>query len=205
MKKLLLITAILFYGITSAQEKGTWVFGGDLNFYTANNESFNPRGTSINNINKANGFAIAVRTGYVFTENNLEFGLGLRYNTSKSNDSYNDSEFKNNTHTISPYIRKYFPVNENFSFFLQGEVAFSSVNSESNNSLTENEGNSIFTGIRPGFVYFVTKNIALNSTIGALGYSYFTNERDGMKTSESNNFTFSLASSNIMFGIAYYL
>ncbi|MGK0325968.1 MAG: hypothetical protein ACJA1D_001313, partial [Polaribacter sp.] len=101
--------------------------------------------------------------------------------------------------------RKYFPVNENFSFFLQGEVAFSSVNSESNNSLTENEGNSIFTGIRPGFVYFVTKNVALNSTIGALGYSYFTNERDGMKTLESNNFTFSLASSNIMFGIAYYL
>jgi hypothetical protein len=202
MKKLLLITAILFYGITNAQEKGTWVFGGDLNFRTANYESFNPGGTSIN---KANGFAIAVRTGYVFTKNNLEFGLGLRYNTSKSNDSYNDSEFKNNTSTISPYVRKYFPVNENFSFFLQGEVAFSSVNSESNNSSTENEGNSIFTGIRPGFVYFVTKNIALNSTIGALGYSYFRNERDGMKTFEDNNFTFSLASSNIMFGIAYYL
>jgi hypothetical protein len=202
MKKLLLITAILFYGITNAQEKGTWVFGGDLNFRTANNESFNPGGTSIY---KANGFAIAVRTGYVFTKNNLEFGLGLTYNTSKINDSYNNSEFKNNTYTISPYVKKYFPVNKYFSFFLQGEVAFSSVNSESINSLTENEGNSIFTGIRPGFVYFVTKNIALNSTIGALGYSYFTNERDGMKTSESNNFTFSLASSNIMFGIAYYL
>jgi hypothetical protein len=202
MKKLLLITAILFYGITNAQEKGTWVFGGDLNFRTANYESFNPGGTSIN---KANGFAIAVRTGYVFTKNNLEFGLGLSYNTSRINDSYNDSEFKNNTSTISPYVRKYFPVNENFSFFLQGEIAFSSVNSESNNSSTENEGNSIFTGIRPGFVYFVTKNIALNSTIGALGYSYFRNERDGMKTFEDNNFTFSLASSNIMFGIAYYL
>ena len=202
MKKLLLITAILFYGITNAQEKGTWVFGGDLNFRTANNESFNPGGTSIY---KANGFAIAVRTGYVFTKNNLEFGLGLTYNTSKINDSYNNSEFKNNTKTISPYVKKYCPVNKNFSFFLQGEVAFSSVNSESINSLTENEGNSIFTGIRPGFVYFVTKNIALNSTIGALGYSYFTNERDGMKTSESNNFTFSLASSNIMFGFAYYL
>jgi hypothetical protein len=202
MKKLLLITAILFYGITNAQEKGTWVFGGDLNFRTANNKSFNPGGTSIY---KANGFAIAVRTGYVFTKNNLEFGLGLTYNTSKINDSYNNSEFKNNTKTISPYVKKYFPVNKNFSFFLQGEVAFSIVNSESINSLTENEGNSIFTGIRPGFVYFVTKNIALNSTIGALGYSYFTNERDGMKTSESNNFTFSLASSNIMFGFAYYL
>jgi hypothetical protein len=202
MKKLLLITAILFYGITNAQEKGTWVFGGDLNFRTANYESFNPGGTSIN---KSNGFAIAVRTGYVFTKNNLEFGLGLSYNTSKINHSYDNSEFKNNTSTISPYVRKYFPVNENFSFFLQGEVAFSIVNSESNNNLTENEGNSIFTGIRPGFVYFVTKNIALNSTIGALGYSYFTNERDSMKTFEDNNFTFSLASSNIMFGIAYYL
>ena len=52
MKKLLLITAILFYGITSAQEKGTWVFEGDLNFSTASNESFNPGSTSI----KANGF-----------------------------------------------------------------------------------------------------------------------------------------------------
>jgi hypothetical protein len=202
MKKLLLITAILFYGITNAQEKGTWVFGGDLNFRTANYESFNPGGTSIS---ESNGFAIAVRTGYVFTKNNLEFGLGLSYNTSKINHSYNNSEFKNNTSTISPYVRKYFPVNDNFSFFLQGEVAFSIVNSESNNNLTENEGNSIFIGIRPGFVYFVTKNIALNSTIGALGYSYITNERDGMQTFEDNNFTFSLASSNIMFGIAYYL
>lgn len=74
MKKLLLITAILFYGITNAQEKGTWVFDGDLNFRTASNESFNPGSTSI----KANGFAIAARTGYVFTKNNLEFSLGLR-------------------------------------------------------------------------------------------------------------------------------
>jgi hypothetical protein len=202
MKKLLLITAILFYGITNAQEKGTWVFGGDLNFRTANYESFNPGDTSIN---KSNSLAIAVRTGYVFTKNNLEFGLGLSYNTSKINHSYDNSEFKNNTSTISPYVRKYFPVNENFSFFLQGEVAFSIVNSESDNNLTENEGKSIFIGIRPGFVYFVTKNIALNSTIGALGYGYFTNERDGMQTFEDNNFTFSLASSNIMFGIAYYL
>jgi hypothetical protein len=201
MKKLLLITVILFYGITNAQENGTWVFGGDLDFGTAKNESFNPVGTTF----KANGFAIAVRTGYVFTKNNLEVGLGLGYDTSKSNNNTNNTEFKNNSYTISPYVRKYFPVNENFSFFLQGEVAFSSRTFEINNRFNENEGNSIFTGIRPGFVYFVTKNIALNSTIGALGYSNAVSKRNGIKENESNDFSFSLSSSTIIFGIAYFL
>ncbi len=38
MKKLLVIIAILFYGVTSAQEKGTWVFGGELNFSNGEND-----------------------------------------------------------------------------------------------------------------------------------------------------------------------
>ena len=199
MKKLLLITAILFYGVTSAQEKGTWVFGGELNF--SNGESEYQDSTS-----DYNAFGITAKTGYVFIKNNLELGLGLGYSTSK-NESYDyNYENKYNSYTISPYIKKYLPINDIFSFFLQGEVAFSNYNrKEKYDNYDNTDGNTFFIGLRPGFVYFVTKNIALNANIGALGYSTNKYKSDNITESKSNSFSFNLNSSNLIFGLSYYL
>ncbi|WP_405606961.1 outer membrane beta-barrel protein [Polaribacter sp. Asnod1-A03] len=197
MKKLILITAILFYGITNAQEKGTWVFGGELNF--SNGENDYQDSTS-----DFKAFRVTAKTGYVFTKTNLELGLGLGYSTSK-NESY-DYENKYNSYTISPYIKKYLPINDTFSFFLQGEVAFSNYNrEESGNYSNDIDRNDLFIGIRPGFVFFVTKNIALNANIGALGYNTNKYETDNLTEVKSNSFNFNLNSSNLIFGLSYYL
>ena len=207
MKKLLVIIAILLYGITSAQEKGTWVFGGELNF--SNGESDSQDSTS-----DFNAFGVTAKTGYVFTKNNLELGLGLGYSRSKNENSYSypysnsNTENKYNSYTISPYIKKYLPINDTFSFFLQGEVAFSNYNRKQkneNSNDTNIDGNTYFIGLRPGFVYFVTKNIALNANIGALGYSTNKYKRDNLTESKSNSFNFNLNSSNLIFGLSYYL
>lgn len=203
MKKLLVIISILFYGVTSAQEKGTWVFGGELNF--SNGES-----DYIDSTSDYNAFGITAKTGYVFIKNNLELGLGLGYSRSKNenSNSYSNTENKYNSYTISPYIKKYLPINNTFSFFLQGEVAFSNYNRKQNyenSNDTSTDGDTYFIGLRPGFVYFVTKNIALNANIGALGYSTNKYKRDNLTETKSNSFSFNLNSSNLIFGLSYYL
>ncbi|ARV15020.1 outer membrane beta-barrel protein [Polaribacter sp. SA4-12] len=205
MKKLLVIIAILFYGVTSAQEKGTWVFGGELNFSNGENDY-------IDSTSDYNAFGITAKTGYVFIKNNLELGLGLGYSRSKNENSYSSSsshyENKYNSYTISPYVKKYLPINDTFSFFLQGEVAFSNYNRKQdydNSDDTNIDGNTVFIGLRPGFVYFVTKNIALNANIGALGYSTNKYKSDNITESKSNSFSFNLNSSNLIFGLSYYL
>ncbi len=134
--------------------------------------------------------------------------MGLGYKTSKNENSYSSSysESKYNSYTISPYIKKYLPINNTFSFFLQGEVAFSNYNRKENYANSNNtDGDTFFIGLRPGFVYFVTKNIALNANIGALGYSTNKYKRDNLTESKSNSFNFNLNSSNLIFGLSYYL
>ncbi|SDR74624.1 Outer membrane protein beta-barrel domain-containing protein [Polaribacter sp. KT25b] len=208
MKKLILVALLIVSAITVGQEKkekqnikkGTWVFGGDLNFSSGGNDYTDP---SISDTDYT-GFGITAKTGYVFTKNNLELGLGLGFSTSKN--ASGDYENKTNSYKIAPYVKKYLPVNDIFSFFLQGEVAFSNYNIEENyNNSTDIESNSLFIGVRPGFVYFVTKKLALNANIGALGYNTNTYKTDNVTQSKNNSFSFNLSSSDLLFGFCYFL
>jgi len=211
MKKLVLIALLIVTAVTMGQQKkerqnntkGTWVFGGDLNFYSGENDYTAVSNTDSNYI----GFGITAKTGYVFTKNNLEFGLGLGYTTSKNEAGDNDKR-TSNSYKITPYLKKYLPVNDTFGFFLQGEIAFSKYNREekyNNTSTINTDGNTFFIGIRPGFVYFVTKKLALNANIGALGYTTTTNKEDHKTYSKNNSFNFNLSSSELLFGVSYYL
>lgn len=200
MKKLLFITIFLFYGITNSQETGTWVFGGDVNFSSLENEDLQT--TQVNTLNQ---FGITAKTGYIFGKSNIEVGLGLNYTNGKNENNSNTNTSKYQSYGITPYLKKYFILNDKFSFFLQGEVSFSNNKTEYNNNTNTTKGNSFFTGIRPGFVYFVTNNLALNANIGALGFYSNKNKIDGVDMSKSNSFNFNLNSTNLQFGIAYYL
>lgn len=78
---------------------------------------------------------------------------------------------------ISTFLKKYFLLDETFSFFLQVKVTFVRSNSESNNSLIEREYNFIFLQcVRPSFIYFVIKGKALYACILAPGkvITYFS-------------------------------
>ena len=216
MKKLLLITILFFNGITIAQNadsekekititKGTWSIGGQTSLNIFDNESNN------NNItDSANGvsFSLTPDVGYVI-KNNLILGLGLGYGYSESENDNSGNSFYRNTFIVSPYIQKFYPINNKLFFTLRGELKYSRSNlknySSSFNNSTSNRSN-YFAGIRPGVSFFVSKKIALDATFGALGYSRDVSENPSNLSKYSrNNFIFDLNASSVLVGFKYYI
>ncbi|MCH2195865.1 hypothetical protein [Kordia sp.] len=65
--------------------------------------------------------------------------------------------------------------------------------------------NSFFFGVRAGFVFMLSKNIGLETSVGALGYTTSNLEDEGNNSeSDFNSFDFSLNSSNLLVGLSYY-
>lgn len=213
MKKLLIITFLLMFGIIIGQEKeenlniqkGTWNLGGTFSLNNSNSEF-----DSNTSKNENDQFYIGFypRVGYAIN-NNLIIGLGLGYEYIDDKTYYSGIEnydSNQNTLVIFPYIKKYFNINEKFSFHLQGEFRVSKSWTDSKDLININSNetsNSLFVGIRPGITYFLTKKFALETSIGALGYSTGKHENDNGE-GKFNSFNFNLNSNNLLFGLSYY-
>ena len=65
----------------------------------------------------------------------------------------------------------------------------------------------MFIGLRSGFNYKLSKKVLLQANFGSLGYSYTESENlnNNSINSKSNNFSLSLSSSNLTFGVAVLL
>jgi hypothetical protein len=101
------------------------------------------------------------------------------------------------------------------ALYAQGKVGFSrnrfqSYDENTNVLIDENTSNTFQMGIRPGITYFMSKNLALETGLGFLGYSKTNSEleeSDGGTfdwTRESSFFSFDLNSSNLFFGLSFY-
>lgn len=202
MKKIILLAFLITVSISKAQDKGTWVFGGELGFRNTNFNDNNSANLSDTNSEQLNIFA---RTGYIFKNSNFEVGLGLGYGSSKNNSLNFNGDRKFITTVIAPYIKKYFPINDKFAFHLIGEFGYRKSYVETPTSNNEVDMQEYGFVLRPGFVYFFTKNIALTGNIGSLGYLKNEDKYFNLEDSEYETFSFSLNSTNIMFGFAYYL
>jgi hypothetical protein len=201
MKKLLLIAVLFTASISYGQQNETWVFSGELGF---NHNNFKyTEGYSSEQETKQ--FNIITKVGYLSTKTNFEIGLGFGY-TSYQNDSYNSNNDDTYiTTTIVPYVKKYFPLNENFAFHLIGEIGYSKTYLDSSSNSNEIDIQEHGIVVRPGFVYFLTKHIALTANIGSLGYITTTSKYDNSYDSKSDSFGFNLNTSNLQFGLSYYL
>ncbi len=214
MKKLLIIALLVTFGISFGQvkednsniQKGTWNLGGN---FTLNNSIYNSSNT------ENNQFYIGFypRVGYDIN-NNLIVGMGIGYEYHNNKNYYSETESNNsnlNRIVVFPYIKKYFNINEKFSFHLQGEFRLSKSwndnNNNNNNSINFNSyevyNSSLFVGIRPGITFFLTKKLALETNIGALGYSTGKNESDN-REGKFNSFNFNFNSNNLLLGLSYY-
>ncbi|CAL2091146.1 outer membrane beta-barrel protein [Tenacibaculum sp. 190524A02b] len=224
MKKVFLIVMILGFGIANGQEKnnkktiskGTWHLAGGISLNSSNNSyenfDFNQQADS-----DSFGFNFSPKIGYTIS-NNLVVGLGLRYgyhqheNRNIDNSTLNNNSTNvNNSFTIAPYIKKYFSISERFLLSLQGELSYLYSQSKLKNSINNRENKNGFDrysiGIRPGVTYFVSKNIALEANLGFLGYTTSSpkNYENRNVKASNNNFSFNFNSSNIVFGVAFYL
>ena len=155
-------------------------------------------------------FIFGANTAYGYAINdNLFIGLGLGYvnRTTDFFDNFGDTtERKNYEFNIFPYIRYYKGIGKRLAIFGQGEVLYSTGKEEVNGMETL-ELNTFFVGIRPGLTYMLSKNFALEITVGAIGYTSRNVENSmGIDPVESdtNEFGVLLNFEDLIFGLSYY-
>ena len=210
MKKLLIVAFLVIYGTSVAQEtdtkriipKGSWTIGGNLGF-SANNSEFS-RELEDDIERKNHTYSLLPKIGYTISEN-LIIGLGLGYSFSK--DDINDDNSKTNSYNFTPYIRKHYGIGQNLSLFIQGEGNYEIAKQKNTNSNYENTSKSLFIGFRPGLNYFISKKVALETTIVSFGYKHRTSEVTGSDNSktDTNSFNFNIDSANLNFGVIVFL
>lgn len=190
-------------------EKGTWFTAGSISF--SSNESKSENLTNFYDAENL-GFNLAPKIGFAL-KRNLVAGVGIDYGRTKYNNSnvnvgnLKTSEFLNQSFNVSPYLRAYKGLGQNIALFLQGEFGYTrgwSEISRSDQSESTSTQNRYSLGIRPGLTYFMSKKLALETSIGNLGFSKFDSDGSNQATSSGSNFNFSLNTSDLFVGVAYY-
>jgi len=100
-------------------------------------------------------------------------------------------------------------LDERAGFFGQFTVSYTNGKDKSDDFINR-KYSSLGAGIAPGFVFFATPKIGIETTIGNLGYTHYLNKyysRDiGSQTeSSTNQFAANIEASNIFLGINFYL
>ncbi|WP_298424018.1 outer membrane beta-barrel protein [uncultured Kordia sp.] len=216
MKKITIILCMLVIGFVNAQDidkdsssdkltfaKGTSLLNGGLFFNNTKVETDLPSQTQED---KRFGFGVNSSYGYAISDD-LFLGLGIGYTHNKREvDVTGDptQEFTNNSFRVFPYVRYYKGLGKRFAFFVQGEAQYSKTKTKVNGQDT-NDTNSFFVGVRPGLTFMVSKCLALETTIGALGYTTATTENTQSNIeSDNNSFNLSFNTANLIFGLSYY-
>jgi len=144
MKKILSIAiATLVAGTSFAQtSKGNWMVGGSAGFNSEKTGS----AASVSTVN------ISPSAGY-FIDKNLAVGASVSLmSVSKSYSSFN----------FGPMVRYYFSdMGKNAKLFAHAGIGFGSMKPEGGVSMSSTEW-----GVKAGPAFFLTKNVALEATLG---------------------------------------
>lgn len=205
MKKLLTTAFILSALVANSQDipsafsKGSKYLVGKLG-YTYN--------TSINGSEsiKTHDFKIAPGMGY-FIADHLALGGSLSYSgtSAKSNNSKSQT---NAVFAIEPFARKYFSMgSESFFPFAQLDSSFglqvAGTKTDEKGQKTNKKKFAWGLNLRPGFSYLLSSRIALDASIGSLGYNDNTNQLYADQPSKTYTIGFNL--SDVKFGVQIFL
>ena len=163
MKKILLLLAVAFAGVSYAQtQKGDWFVESDLGLsYTS---------TSVEGTQSHSIFKITPSLNY-FVIDNLAVGLGLSYENTKTK---NDSAV--NTFTIMPNATYFFKMGGEITPFVRGGIGYT----------TSSQNGVSLSGLAykgaAGIAYFVNEAVALT---GSVDYTGRNLKADGASTSVS--------------------
>ena len=171
MKKLLFLSTILilgFSGISNAQtEQGTFMLGTDLGSGLVNTASPGLFGLNFG-LNEGAGFNVGIspKMGY-FVKDNFMVGAVVNVGFTKSAE-YDGLSTRTTTYGIQALSRYYMSQGEkgvdNFlkrgSFFSEANAGVAGVNVKDGPTT-----NGFAFGVGPGYSYFLTKNVALETTL----------------------------------------
>lgn len=209
-KQLLFFCFLLMARIGSAQiGAGTTLVGGNVSFFHQTSKS---KDASFNHTVTHSGYSLNPNVGYFIAEN-LIIGIGLSVSKftakTEANPSYQSGTSSNQSFGFSPFGRYYKMLGERAGFFGQLTGSFLQGNIKTENTPT-NKFNTISLGLAPGFVFFPSPKIGLETTVGYLGYhrrKYKSEATNQTNASESlvNGFSASVEASNVLLGINFYL
>jgi len=219
MKKITLLLCVLSIAFVNAQddtkdtpkkltfEKGTQFV--NLNFSISSSESdFERQVQDQIDVGETEIFGFNINASYAYAISNDWFiGLGLGYSSNNRDSSENNvatDESDSKSFQVFPYVRYYKGIGKRLALYLQGEARYSHFENTFN-ALNAGESDSFFVGIRPGITFMLSKNLAFETSIGALGYTRSEGENERFNSeSTTNTFAFSLNSSDLFFGLNYY-
>lgn len=202
MRKLLTLAMLSAFALAAnAQtEKGKTIVGGTIGY--SNDKNNNDHVDS-----KQTTFTLLPSIGY-FIKDNLALGLGIGYssvtaNTSEKSEFLMNQKNKTDNFIVSPFIRHYVNISDQFKFFSQLSVPmrWGNVKTEvgsGNPAVNYVPGSSYKTSsigvsIAPGLAYFPTRRIGIQLSVD--GLSYFWNKAEHKNqspesVSKSNEFNF---------------
>lgn len=218
MKKITFLLFMFMIGFINAQDKDTksnpdsdkLTFTKGCQFTNLNLsivlEESQVKSTGITDESDRFGYSIIPSYAYAISDNwFLGLGLGIARGTIKTQlQGSPESKTTARELEILPFTRYYKGIGKQLAFFIQGEARFTTQRIKIANS-SDRKDKIFFLGIRPGFVFAMSKNIALEASVGALGYTTenFENNRTSGEAN-TNRFSLSLDSSNFLFGLSYY-
>ena len=168
MKNLLILLAVVLSGFYShAQTQASnMMLGGSVSMYS---QSFEGSDASFSQ------FSFSPSFGY-FIHDNLAVGASLTIGSS-TNDNIGSKTVTSNF-GLGPFARYYkFTSNEDFAFFGQAQVLFSTGKQDATPG-GEVKTSGLAFALSPGFSYFVTPHWAIDFSVTALSISSFDPDTD---------------------------
>ncbi len=214
-------------GVAQDQEKvvsfskGTWHTAVTLSIENYKDENVDDLLYNVAENNRS-GLEINVLGGYFVKEN---MSVGMRYSYLKRDrdltydldDSEARLQLASSNHTITTFLRNYYPISANnrFSFFNETDLSFGFSNSNLRHTKSETDITKTFTdgydlklGVRPGVSVILTEGFAFEISLDLLGLTYANQKVVKDEVSEGSrsnfNFDFDISLLSLDFGLAYY-
>ena len=186
MKKLVLtilaVSALAF--TTQAQtEAGKWLVGGSVGFNSSKADGASKSDTK---------FEILPSAGY-FVAENIAIGTAIGYSSEKTYGPV--VSLQSNAFQVSPFVRGYKGVNDQFKFFGQLSVplAFGNVkagNANGDNMTKVGNLNGVGVALSPGVAFFPSKKIGIELSVDGIKYNDLKGEdANGNKVSGNKDFS----------------
>jgi len=184
MKKIGIITLMVFLGFSSQAQIGMWL-GGTAGFMTNNEKD----GFS------SSAYMFGPQVGYMLGEK-AGVGINLNFNGSTVNSNDNqESVTKMTGWTIEPFFRYYFAGTGDFSFFGDAKVGFGGGNttfSEKDEEDLKSTYSNFGINLAPGVQWWFNESWSMNASVGVLGYNSETDNTDLDKEFQTTTNSFGL-------------
>ena len=206
MKNYLMIITLLALGLSASAQPvaGKFFAGGSLSISASTDKSKIDGTTTTDNTNFQ--FGLNPLAGY-FLSDRIAVGLGLGLNTSVTKYPDNIPD-KSTTATfyIEPFGR-YYLISGKAGLFAQASISMGVGNTKVHyeNASVETNHLSLDAGVSPGLYYYLTERLALEATIGWIGFETQVDKYSNDNKDISSGFEMSLHPSYFTLGLTFIL